>query len=145
MARILIVEDKNEEMEKAILTGKELGHEITAINPTEGKGTWIEFVPDVDGVLTDLMFSPCGTRGKGVPPAGLLVVIHAALNGKPVVVCTDECSRDEKWGHHGEAVGWIWGGYLGKFRFNEKPFGFVGDKNWERAFELLKKRMEVVD
>ena len=139
MARILVIEDKRTEIEKAILAGKEAGHEVIAINPTyQRTRTWINAMQEVDGVITDLMFEPINTRNKDIPPAGLMVVIHAIACGKPVVICTND---SEVGGHHGETIGWLFDGYITNFQ-GDQPFGWEDGKDWKYAFENLNYRLE---
>lgn len=98
------------------------------------------------GIITDLMFhNKQHQAGAALPPAGLLVVIHAIARGVPVVVCTD---ASEVAGHHGEAIGWIFDGYVSRFKdwrpgdhckdhSKAPPFGWVEDKDWGKAVSLL--------
>lgn len=140
---ILIIDDKTTEISKAVAAVEAKGWHAFPFNPTEygngGPDTWVEMVEQVDGILTDLFWVPRFARGKNAP-SGLLVVIHALLHKKHVVVCTSACDEDKQWHHHGEAVGWLYDGYLRCVK-GEKPFGWIESKDWEAACQALEKRI----
>lgn len=107
------------------------------------------------GIITDLMFHNKQHQiGDALPPAGLLVVIHAIANGVPVVVCTD--ASEIAGHHHGEAIGWIFDGYVSQFKdwrvsdhckdhSRPPPFGWVEDKDWGKAVSLLAEMRNKMD
>lgn len=93
------------------------------------------------GIITDMMFQTCPYAKKDdlLPPGGLLVLIHALANGVPVVVCTDAA---EVGGHHAKALSWIHDGYvIPAQREGVLPFGWVEDKDWDKAVALLAQMM----
>ncbi len=87
------------------------------------------------GVITDLFFPL--TRMASKTPSGLLVVAHAVGNRIPVVICTD-CEGDPD-GHHGEAIGFIFDGYVR--RVGAPVFGLEEYKDWGNAVHLLEERV----
>jgi len=137
--KILVIDDKKEELEKAKEAVLQAGHEVVAIQP--GKypaqrflGNWIgDEIAKVDAVITDLYFQSkiqfAETDSGKFPPAGLLVVIEAILQNKPVVICTD--------GSHHEETGWIFDGYISGNRWGPQRFYLRDCKNWERAIQDL--------
>lgn len=143
--KLLIIDDKQEELEKAVRIGKEFGHEIITSNPSENYAEWVKLIGSVDAVITDLMFKPQGARCKEIPPAGLLVVIHAISLQKPVAICTSAGDEDKSWGHHGE-IGWIYDKYIEIAKYSKcsggLPFSFVEDKNWEWAIRSVENKIK---
>jgi hypothetical protein len=143
MKNILIIDDKQTEISKAVEVLKMYGWHPFTFNPQEYGNSgdeWIKMVPDIDGILTDLFWVPRCARGKNAP-SGLLVVIHALIHNKPVVVCTSACDEDERWHHHGEAVGWLYDGYI-RCIDGVKPFGWIESKDWNAACKSLKQMLE---
>jgi hypothetical protein len=137
---ILIIDDKPEQIAAAVKAVEAKGWHAYPFNPLQSsKGGWIEMVEGADAVLTDLFWVPGSTKAK-TAPSGLLVVIHALVHNKPVVVCTSACDEDEN-GHHGEAVGWLWDGYRRNSRLTDKSFGWVETKDWEEACRCLEERL----
>lgn len=136
MVRVLLIDDKADELQKGREAAERKGWESVLCDVSvRGPGhcnnvDWIEMVDDVDCVATDLMWDH-GNRGE--KPMGLCVVIHALSRGKPVVVCTNE-------GHHGDAIGFIYDGYYTSAR-RKAPFGFEEGKNWDAAMQYLAKQM----
>ncbi|MHB8652192.1 MAG: hypothetical protein ACYC8S_03595 [Minisyncoccota bacterium] len=124
-----------------------LGERLKARLFSEVRGAVRLMVQERGGIITDLMFhNKQHQAGAVLPPAGLLVVIHAIANGVPVVVCTD--ASETAGHHHGEAIGWIFDGYVSQFKdwrpsdhckdhSEPPPFGWVEDKDWEKAISLL--------
>lgn len=101
-----------------------------------------EMVKEGGGIITDLMFHNIPhDENSVVPPAGLLVVIECMAHGVPVMVCTDE-------DHHGKAVSWIYDGYIKMYRWlsdSAPPFGWVDNKDWDRAVALLAEMRAKMD
>jgi hypothetical protein len=101
-----------------------------------------EMAKEGGGIITDLMFhNTYHGEGALLPPAGLLVAMECVRHGVPVVVCTDEY-------HHGDAVSWIFDGFVRQFKDwrtddhcreggDPPPFGWVEDKDWDKAVALL--------
>ena len=160
--KIYIVEDKKDEREKGKSAVRKRGHENLRENEFGFLEDFFESMEDFKdgscaqldladiikdlkesggGIITDMMFHLSRPLKKDdpIPPSGLLVVIQALAAGVPVVVCTD---ASEVGGHHAQALHWIFDGYVGLAVGLGKnlPFGWVEDKNWENAVELLEKR-----
>ena len=140
---VLIIDDKASELEKAIAIAKARGWDVKTCNPSvrpesySNNAAWIEMIPEVDGVVTDLMWEH-GSHGNRVEkPMGLLVVIEALSKGKPVVICTNAGEFHK--GHHGEAMGFINDGYY--TASDCKAFGLNERKDWNEAMEGLASRM----
>lgn len=152
--KIMVIDDKWEELERAKKAVEETGNECIAINP---EFTFLEILkkmPEVDGIITDLMFcpsNPVGNYPTEVPPGGLLVIINAISLSKPVVVCTN-CYESEQDGHHGKTISWIHDSYIGPILYEIKeklPFGWLEEglgwqeevkregKNWSKAVDAL--------
>lgn len=137
---VLIIDDKASEIEKAVAIAKARGWDVKTCNPSihpEGycsNNDWIEMIPSVDGVVTDLMWNH-GDHGE--KPQGLLVVIEALSKGKPVVICTN--AGEFQKGHHGQAMGFINDGYYTSSDY--KAFGLEERKDWKAAIEGLAERM----
>lgn len=141
--KILVIDDKDQQLDLAKAAAEAMGWQVVATNPTThetGKNYavshWIKLMEDVDGVVTDLMW-PHADRDE--QPSGLLAVIHAQFLGKPVVICTN--SKDYPGGHHGKAIGFINDGYRTSIQ-SDCPFGWEEDKNWNRAMALLAERVK---
>ena len=126
--KILVIDDKDEELEKARTAVESKGWEALTFNPTSGsrRNSWIKLIETVDAVITDLMWSR--NNNPTPDPAGLMVVIHALSLGKQVVVCTNS---QEVGGHHGEAMSFIYDGYL--VSTYPGPFGWEEGKSWDAA------------
>lgn len=148
--KIMVIDDNPEELEKAEAAVKEAGHEcISELAGFSPLPKWIECVKEVDGVITDLNFDPAVREycPEMIKPAGLLVVIHAIANGKPVVICTN--AREEKGGHHSDALSWIFDGYVAATpgmslhypKGIDIPFDWEENKDWEFAVKMLEKRV----
>ncbi len=139
--RVIIVEDKADELGKAITAVKAAFGENVLINTA---GTYVGFrrisVPlfiERDGwkeyedvfVLTDMMFPE--KEGGKEEPNGLLVLENCIFHGHFVAVCSDLCN-----GHN---AAWLYPALkaLGKMH----PLGSIpketGSKNWSRCIEKL--------
>ena len=135
--KVLIIDDKPVQIERAVAAAKAKGWDVIVSNPSilrehcDINTDWIKMVSEVDGVMTDLMWNH---REHGEKPMGLLVVIEALMQGKPVVICTN--SGPYSGGHHGEALSFIYDGYR-----NRSAFGFEEDKDWSRAADDLAERL----
>lgn len=158
--KILVIEDNKEELAKAKEIIEAMGHEVMACDPgyvnpfidwiKSGMSNMLLDMEDADGVITDLNFELPGVAGRrsGITQSGLLVALHAASCGKPVVICTRFEEGDN---HHGKAASWIFDGYvmamreisnlinLPKARTN-KLLGWVESKDWKLACEKLEKK-----
>ena len=137
--RILVIDDKPENLEAAKQAVEAKGWDCVTCNPTirdeRGNIPWLSMMATSDGVITDLMWAHAN---HGEKPLGLMVVIHALSLGKAVVICTN--ARDHAKGHHGEAIGFIHDGYTSSVY--PGPFGWVEDKSWTKATELLEPRLK---
>ena len=157
--KIMVIDDKYQELEKAEKAVKDAGHECIAINPELAFLKILEKMSEVDGIITDLMFCPSNIVGNyptEIPPGGLLVIIHAISLSKPVVVCTN-CYESEQDGHHGKTISWIHDSYIGPLLYELKlglPFDWLEEgsgwqeevkkrgKNWPKAVEALLQRIK---
>tara|TARA_Y100000031_G_scaffold154095_1_gene200850 strand:+ start:1451 stop:2014 length:564 start_codon:yes stop_codon:yes gene_type:complete len=94
------------------------------------------------GIITDLMFHIGPHHLEcAQPPAGLLVALQAVSVGIPVVICTDLEGGE----HHTEAISWIFDGYVSRLGTNPRfprPFGWVENKDWGKAIQLLAETRE---
>ncbi len=164
--KILVIEDKKYELERAREAVEKAGHTCIPLLITgEEKDDFlsqrlsIRLMEEVDAVITDLHFpcvgcySPVAAKYKeSPPPAGLLVAIVAISFNKPVVICT-RC--DDGLGHHGVNYAWIYdgllntaveGGLYNSWGENwDPPLCIVtteGDKkDWELAVRLVVRRV----
>lgn len=158
--KMYVLEDKETEFSKAVKAISDAGHKCPDISFMEdltfnyGKDGHEGFSVgetitaaikvakrDGGGIITDMMFqtSPNSKKDDPLPPGGLLVLIHALANGVPVVVCTDAA---EVGGHHAKALSWIHDGYvIPAQRAGVLPFGWVEDKDWDKAVALLAQMM----
>lgn len=141
MTTVLIIDDKASEIEEAVAAAAARGWNVVTCDASyrESDGyvnntAWIDMIPEVDGVVTDLMWTH---SNHGEQPMGLLVVIEALSKGKPVVICTRSLDFDR--GHHGPAMGFINDGYYTSSDYT--AFGLEEGKNWDRAMERLAGRM----
>lgn len=68
---ILIIDDKASEISNAVKAVEAKGWHAVTVNPTEsglgGGDAWIEMLGQVDGVLTDLFWTPRCARGNNPP------------------------------------------------------------------------------
>ncbi|OGG48937.1 hypothetical protein A3G63_03400 [Candidatus Kaiserbacteria bacterium RIFCSPLOWO2_12_FULL_52_8] len=144
--RILCIDDKPSELDRARKEVEAAGHKFVGIHA----GTkWLsEFLPEIrtaDAIITDLHFRPypeAHDEGDDVLLSGLLVVIHALGLGKPVAVCT-EMDTDYGTGHHGKTYSWIHDAYLEgddecigpteDIGGERKYLILIGHKDWKRA------------
>jgi hypothetical protein len=136
--KVLVIEDKPAELEKAIAAVESRGWECVAYNPTTGRhyADWMKLVDGCDGVITDMFWNH---SNHGEKPCGLLVVVHSQFLGKPVVVCTNAGEYDKERGHHGAELGFIHDGLVMplKLNFSRPPFGWEEEKDWSKAVRLL--------
>lgn len=138
--KIGIIDDKKDELEKAIEIVEKKGHEAIVIYMGPGHekplGPLLRQLDDVDCIITDLMFNPLPNTpyyDSNIPPAGLLVVIYGLGRNKGVVVCTN---TDEVGGHHEKALGWIFDGSFAFFELTSLPtlpIAWEESKDWEEA------------
>jgi len=156
MHKILIIEDNDLEMAKAIEAAKSKGFEYAACNPlnqiTNPNAAdreaehWTDLITDVSGIITDMFWTHFPPRPEPPienTPSGLLVMLHAMTWRIPLVICTD--ARDDGHGHHGKNLGWIYDGYITKvWRHHEPPYNWnwEEEKNWPRAMNLLLERIK---
>ena len=153
--KILVIDDKNKELERAVTAVEKHGHIAIPVHAVgENLNSLIEDkIDEADCVITDLMFNPTGNNinsnayDKNPPPAGLLVVIFALAKGKPAVICTN---AQEVGGHHAEAISWIFDSTRCFFKSSIEaipiklkhgmpllPIGWEENKNWEAAIQAV--------
>lgn len=133
--KILVIDDKDEQIEAAVAVVEAAGHEAVVETSLAG----IAFaMPLVDGILSDLEFNPVSESYSrfedyqaNPPQSGLLVAILALKHGKELVICT---SGD----HHGEKLSWI---FDGLFNAEGWIFGWNDRKDWQDALEQLLVRL----
>jgi len=137
--RILVINDKREEREAAKAAVEAAGHEAIVFSDMsypQGDNFW-ETMQTVDGVITDLYFSPC--RGgeeamafyrQSPPPMGLVVALHALHLGKPVVLCTSGY-------HHGPELSFVFDSYISLNGGRNLAFGWDESKNWALSVKML--------
>ncbi len=106
--KVLILDDKAEERERAQKAAIELGLEPVVLDPKEMTHhnmtyRWMTLIPTVDLVTTDLMWEV--REGHGEKVNGLLVVILAKHFNVPVGICANGRHFDR--GHHGPAISFI--------------------------------------
>ena len=129
--KIIVVEDKTEELEKACDLVMAKGFmplacatnedAVDTIKKYQGKG--------LVGILTDLHF-PVKEGGSPEGASGLHIVYKALEAGIPVVICSNIDHHYATWAT--DLVGAI------EKATGKKVAGFVQDsKNWERALGLL--------
>lgn len=145
MKKILIIDDSETQRSNAERIAREMGLEPVVCDPLtrgEDRGLdWMRNVPEVDYVVTDLMWKYRTDEDYyDQKPMGLMAVIHSLHFGKPVVICT--YANDHDRGHHGKAIGFIYDGYLQPTcyfsEFNEfAPFGWEEHKDWRSAIEQV--------
>ena len=140
--KVLIVENNPSELIRAgaVVRSKKwncLVCDTGSIDPENPRSRWdwIRMIDEVDVVVTDLMWDH---SDHGEKPMGLLVALHALSRNKPVVICTDAGQRDK--GHHGEAISFIYDGYISFLRDADCAIGFEEDKDWSRAMDEAAKR-----
>ncbi|HBI17319.1 MAG TPA: hypothetical protein DDY52_04215 [Candidatus Moranbacteria bacterium] len=159
MKTILCIEDKPGEMEKAKKAIETAGYRAeTLLMPCSKKiGGGIEIVKaaieKADEVLTDLHFIPFGTKmavdyEEGDLPAGLVIIIHALGKGVPAVVCSDMDTGGNENYHHGKRYSWLFDWYFFEKcapskKYPDYDYGplmptyLIGEKDWDRAIEVL--------
>lgn len=138
MTKVLIIDDSREQLNAACAVAHRRKWEFIRCDASFcSTKIWMKEMAGVDGVLTDLMWEhKVDGMDKAMKPMGLLVVIHALLVGKPVVVCTNAGDCDG--GHHGPDLSWIHDGYISyQLQSESQPFGWVENKDWNKAADLL--------
>lgn len=128
--KILVIDDRKEELENGKKAVEENGWECITCNPTSEK--WMPLINEVDGIVTDMFWN---YSNHGEKPSGLLVVIQAISLGKPIVVCTK--AGDYYEGHHGKELAFINDGYISTTGRVLGPFGWNDEKDWRRAVNIL--------
>ena len=102
------------------------------------------------GFITDLMFVNSDIYNPVEKPSGIMLALHAIAHRVPVVICSLLDSRSRTLNHHSEPVAFIHDGYLSLMSYRreklrsrnlECPFGWVEDKDWMKAVQLLEERM----
>ncbi|MSU74330.1 hypothetical protein EXS57_00955 [Candidatus Kaiserbacteria bacterium] len=161
--RILIIDDKIEEMKRAQTAVEASGHSAVPC-----LGPWAmtldeDTLPDrakscvasaklpilsvwsaLDQLLVDRergesvgvltdLMFPL-TMSSGVQPSGLAVAAHAVANRIPVVICTDADGN-----HHAGPCGMVRDGYVGRVS-GKSAFGFNSSKDWVAAVSELERR-----
>jgi CheY-like chemotaxis protein len=87
---ILVVEDLPEEQARAKEVVITSGHRpVIADNLKDANRLWDSLAGKIDGILTDLHFPQHGPIGDAVS-SGIAVVLRAAAENIPVVICTSE-------------------------------------------------------
>lgn len=129
--KIMVVEDKPEELQKACDLVMAKGFMPLACATNEDAVDTIRKYTDkgLVGILTDLHFP---VREGGVPEgvSGLHIVYKALVANIPVVICSDIDHHKADWAN--DLVGAI------EKAIGKEVAGFVQDsKNWERALGLL--------
>lgn len=113
MKKVLIIDDRTEERERAKEVAIELGLEPIVVDAKETVRDrtykWMTLIPDVELVVTDLMWEV--REGYGEKVNGLLVVVLARHFNVPVGICTNGDDFDH--GHHGPAIGFINDSFIG--------------------------------
>ncbi|MEO6078086.1 MAG: hypothetical protein ABIP54_04830 [Candidatus Andersenbacteria bacterium] len=145
--KVLVIDDKPDEREKAAEAVRAKGWECIICDPTEdSEFFWQDLIAEADAVITDLMWNfPSGGQ-QYEKPQGLLAVIHCLFLQKPVVICTNASEHSR--GHHGEEIAFIYDGYvkslsvLKGFPKGKKPFRWEEDKDWAKATELLELQFQ---
>jgi len=134
--KIIVVDDKTEELEKACdlvmakgfmpLACSTNEDAVDTIKKYQGKG--------LVGILTDLHF-PVREGGSPEGASGLYIVYKALMGDISVVICSDIDHHKADWAN--ELIGAV------EKATGKKVAGFVQDsKNWERALSLLLNEKE---
>ncbi|MFA5776945.1 MAG: hypothetical protein WC906_00695 [Parcubacteria group bacterium] len=132
---ILIIDDREEEREKACSEVKRRGWKPIACDPFHNY-EWIKLIEQADGIMTDMFWEH---SNHGQKPMGLLVVIHALFRSKPIVVCTDAGKHAN--GHHSKEISFIHDGYVREIHYKQGPFGWNEVKNWSEAAQILEEHL----
>lgn len=141
--KILLVEDKYQEMETAVRTLEDAGHEvIKAKNLHEAGGTLYgvrKGTEKIDGVITDVFFPTWDQGGFDDPalPCGVSVAVQCHQLGIPFVFCSSNM-------HHAFKLEWIfqltgimkWKMVDGR-EIHGDPHRDEGTKDWAAALETL--------
>lgn len=131
MKKIIVVEDKLDELQKACDLVMAKGFMPLACATNEDAVDTIRKYVDkgLFGILTDLHF-PVREGGSPEGASGLHIVYKALVSGIPVVICSDIDHHKADWAN--DLVKAI------EKATGKKVAGFVQDsKNWERALGLL--------
>src|SRR3989344_5214823 len=148
--RILCIDDSIEEIRRAEAAIKSAGHEPERFCVADQRlHDALDCIAENDAVISDLFFNavwanhPAYVRQKDLlPPAGLLVVIHARALGKPVALCTSMDSgdggRNDRENHHGWRYGWLDDGSNGRKTGYHLPL--IGRKDWGAAVDSILKQ-----
>ena len=129
--KIIVVEDKTEELQRACDLVMAKGFMPLACSTNEDAVDTIKKYQDkgLVGILTDLHF-PVKEGGSPEGASGLHIVYKALEAGIPVVICSNIDHHYATWAT--DLVGAI------EKATGKKVAGFVQDsKNWERALGLL--------
>lgn len=144
---ILVVEERIHEIDKARVAIEAQGHiMVSVLNVSMA----IERMDEANGVITDFLFSPWGLGARhfqerakalgyyeNMPPSGTIILIEAIVRSLPVVVCA-EMYKDDQPSFASPDYAWFYDGYLKSLiRGSKMPFGWVPDKDWDKAVELL--------
>jgi CheY-like chemotaxis protein len=151
--RILVIENNTTEQSKAAEAIEAAGHEAIV---TSKSSQALSLIGEADAVITDMFFAPARETlsetnylwyRQNEPPMGLLMVILAMSQNKPVAVCT---SSD----HHGRELAFVYDGFVSqlyqqanKADFYEwmatgGPFGWIEGKDWGKAVEAVEAHMK---
>ncbi len=136
MKKILIIDDKPEQLEIARKAAFELGLDPVVVNAREMVQfdmtyRWMTLIPTVDLIATDLMWEV--SEGHGEKMNGLLVTILAKHFDKPVGICTNGSDHDR--GHHGPAISFINDSFIGCL---EEAMWVISGENELKVGELKK-------
>lgn len=152
--RILVIDDKAGERQKAKEAIEAAGHEADVYSSLPS----FKKIAKADGVITDLFFDPnvYGAQycdQEAMPPTGLIVALHCLNIGKPVAICTDA-------DHHGPEASFIFHAYYASEDFHETyyeahpeakdqdpsydemiGFGWEDRKNWKYAVRYIEEKL----
>jgi len=146
--KIVVIDDQPDQLDAAVEAVKAAGYEPVAFSSVGGfngqPDIWTA-ISECDAVVTDLYWDPktCGdpVYRAGLPPMGLMVVIHAIMLGKPVVICTDL-------GNHAAQAAFIHDSYMMHHTLYDQkakkdqdklacPFGWNGQKDWAQSVRMI--------
>lgn len=135
--KIIVIDDKREELERAKEAIEAAGHEaILFEDVSDWRNPIWKQMEEADGIITDLYFNPRHSNDqvtahyeRSLPAMGLVVALHALHIGKPVVICT---SGD----HHGTELSFVFDCYVSAAEYNI-GFGWEENKDWAIAVKML--------